>query len=186
MDPEVKREIKREIERQLNIITSGEAGATTSTTEDITNWYPNMPTLPARPIMFPYGYFSRAPVGTLSVVGQQGSHPGNKLTLGHRDSAPPFHGIGESSHYSFGGYEVWMANTDIWIGKGGTYEHMVVGESLVALLTAVLNAIVSHTHEGNLGVATSPPLNASAFTALIGQYLSNNYILASDEGRFAE
>lgn len=185
MDAEMKRMISREIARQLNIITSGEAGNTTMTTEDIANLYPGHPTISARPVSFPYGFASRAPVGTLQVTAQQGAHAGNKLVLGHRDAAAPQVDVGESVQYSVGGYQVRVQNGDIYVGKGDILEHMVVGETLKAFLIAVIQAIVAHTHEGNLGYETSPPLNAETFTEAQSDYLDNDMILASDEGRFA-
>lgn len=184
LDQETRAEIKREIEKNLNIILSGLAGVNTMTAEDITDWFPNAPTITQRPVMHPYGFSSRAPLKTLQVVGQQGSHPGNKLVLGHRDAAAPSVSVGESVQYSVGGYQVVCKNSEILIGKGGVYERAVVGDTLVALLTAILDAVVAHTHLGNLGYPTGVPINASDFTDLITQYLANNKILATDGGRF--
>lgn len=184
MDPELKRMISREIKRQLNIITSGEAGETTMETADIANLYPGTPTIPARPNVQPYGFASRAPKGTLAVTAQQGDHAGNKLTIGYRAGDKPDLEEGESAVYSVGGYKVLVQNGELFIGKGEVLEHMVVGETLKQFLIALIAALVAHTHEGNLGIETSPPLNASDIQETQTDFLDNNKILAKDGGRF--
>lgn len=184
LDPETRRFISREIKKQLQIITSGEAGDTTMLTEDIANLYPGMPTITKRPVVHPYGFASRAPKGTLSVTAQQGDHPGNKLTLGHRDKNKPSIDEGESVQYSLGGYRVVCKNGELFVGKGTDLEHMVVGETLKAFLLALINHIIIHTHLGNLGVETGPPLNAGDFNTDKADFLDNNKILAKDGGRY--
>lgn len=184
MTPEMRAYVRDEIRRQLKIITSGSAGETTMTTEDIQALMPGMPTIPARPIMHPYGFASRAPNGMISVTAQQGEHPGNKLTLGHRDKNAPSVDEGESVQYSQGGYRIIVKNGEIFVGKGGDLEHMVVGETLKAVLIAIIQKIIVHTHLGNLGYPTGVPQNAEDFTAIQTDNLDNDKILAKDGGRF--
>lgn len=184
LDPETRRMINREIRRQLQIITSGEAGATTMLVEDIVNMYPGMPTITKRPVVHPYGFASRAPQGTLSVTAQQGDHPGNKIVLGHRDGNKPAVNEGESVQYSLGGYRVVCKNGELFVGKGDELEHVVVGETLKALLISLIQHIIAHTHIGNLGVETGPPLNEADFQDDMDNFLSNDKILAKDGGRY--
>jgi hypothetical protein len=182
--PEMKRFVVEEVRRQLKIITTGAAGLTTMSTEDIQALLPGMPTIPARPIMHPFGFASRAPQGMISVTAQQGEHPGNKLTLGHRDKDAPSVDEGESVQYSKGGYRVVVKNGEIFVGKGTDLEHMVVGETLKAVLIPLITTINAHTHMGNLGFPTGKPLNAADFTAIQTNNLDNNKILAKDGGRY--
>lgn len=191
MDAEVKRYIDQQISIALNVITSGQAGVTTNHTEDIANLYPGLVTMPARPVMHPFGFMSRAPKGTLSITAQQGAHPGNKMTLGHRDKNAPEVGEGESTQYSFGGYIIAVKNGEIFVGKGSTLEHMVVGETLKQFLIAVISAITAHTHTFPYSAGPTPavgttlvPVNASAFTQAQANFLDNDKILAKDGGRF--
>lgn len=184
MTPEMKAYVRDEIRRQLKVITSGNAGATTMTTEDINALMPGHPTIPNRPIMHPYGFASRAPNGMISVTAQQGEHPGNKLTLGHRDKDAPSVDEGESVHYSKGGYRIVVKNGEIFIGKGDDLEHAVVGETLKAVLIAIIQKILVHTHLGNLGYPTGFPQNATDFEDIQTQNLDNDKILAKDGGRF--
>lgn len=183
-DADLKRLIRKEIEIALQVITSGVAGTNTKNSEDISSLFPGLPTLTARPIMHPYGLVSRAPKGTISVTAQQGSHPGNKMTLGHRDANSPDIGLGEAALYSGNGYKVWVKGDSIVVGKGGEVETVVVGETLKALLIVLIDAIVAHTHIGNLGAPTGPPQNASEFTQAKGDFVENDKILAKDGGRF--
>jgi len=184
MDAETRRFIVLEIERRLNIITSGTAGTNTNTKQTIENIYPGHPSIDERPIMHPYGFISRAKKGTIAVTAQQGSHPGNKMTLGHRDQSAPAVEVGESASYSDGGYAVRVFNGKIQIGKNGDYETVVVGETLKALLIAIIDAIVQHDHLGNLNFPTSTPRNASTFTEAKSNFVSNDKILAKDSGRY--
>ncbi len=184
MTPEMKKFVIDEVRRQLRVITSGAAGETTMSTEDIQSLLPGMPTIPARPIMHPYGFASRAPNGMISVTAQQGEHPGNKLTLGHRDKDAPSVDAGESVQYSADGYRVVVKNSEIYVGKGSDLEHVVVGETLKAVLISLITTINAHTHLGNLGYPTSVPQNAADFTQIQTDNLDNDKILAKDGGRF--
>lgn len=184
MDAETRKFILDEIKRHMHIITSGSAGATTKNTETINSLYPGMSSFPDRPVSQPYGFVSRAPQGMISVTAQQGEHPGNKMTIGHRDKNAPAVDEGESRMYSVGGYNIAVKNGEIFVGKGEVLEHMVVGETLRDFLIAVIDAIVIHQHIGNLGVPTGAPTNAATFTNLKAQNLSNDKILAKDGGRF--
>lgn len=188
-----KKWIVDEIRRQLKIITAGEAATNTMTTEDIANLMPGHPTITGRPIMRPFGFASRAPQGTISVTAQMGEHPGNKMTLGHRDKNAPAVEVGESVIYSLGGYRVKIQNGEIFLGKGEDLEHMVVGDTLKDFLIALVEAIVAHTHTfmylpgpGPTPVpgTTDPPMNATDFTTLQAENLDNDKILAMDGGRY--
>lgn len=184
MTPDMKKFVRDEVRRQLKVITSGAAGETTMTTEDIQSFMPGAPTIPARPIMHPFGFASRAPNGMISVTAQQGEHPGNKLTLGHRDKDAPSVDEGESVQYSSGGYRVVVKMGEIFVGKGDDLEHMVVGETLKTVLIALITQINLHTHLGNLGYPTGVPQNATDFTDIQTNNLDNDKILAKDGGRY--
>lgn len=183
-DPEMKRFIRKEIERAMKVITSGASGDTTMSTEDIQSLMPGMPTIPARPIMHPYGFASRAPNGMISVTAQQGEHPGNKLTLGHRDKDAPQVDEGESVQYSQGNFQVVVKKGEIFVGKGGDLEHMVVGETLKQVLISLITKINAHTHLGNLGYPTGVPQNVADFTQIQTENLDNDKILAKTGGRY--
>jgi len=185
LDAEVKRLIIKEIHRQMNIITGGAAGTNTNTTQDIDSYMPGHPPIPARPFMHPYGHVSRAPRGTICVTAQQGEHPGNKLTLGHRDPNAPAVEVGETAVYSLGKYTVKVSNEKLELGKDGEYETMVVGDTLKEFLVALLEILVRHRHIVTApGAPSGPPIEATEFTDLNTNYLTNDKILAKDGGRF--
>ena len=91
---------------------------------------------------------------------------------------------GESVQYSAGGYRVVCKAGEIFVGKGEDLEHMVVGETLKALLISLITHINAHTHLGNLGYPTGVPLNAADFTEDQANFLDNDKILAKDGGRY--
>lgn len=184
MSPEIRKFIQDEVKKQVNIILSGQAGANTQFVETIDNLFPGMPSILNRPVLHPYGYVSRAPQGTLSVTARMGDHAGNRMVIGHRDANRPAVGPGESAIYNVNGYEVRLAAGTVQIGKNGTFETAVVGDTLVTLLSQLLDLLATHTHIGNLGAPTSPPQQASDFTQLKSDFVANERILAKDGGRF--
>ena len=184
IDPDTQRFIIKEIEKRMNLITGGQAGANTETTQNIDNVYAGHPTMEERPIMHPYGMVSRAPRGTLAVTAQQGSHPGNKMTLGHRNAKPPTVAEGESALYSRDGFTFKVENGQILFGKSGDFETVAVGDTLKTLLIAIIDAIIAHDHLGNLGYPTSTVRIPTPFTDAKANFLENDKILAKDDGRF--
>lgn len=185
MDADTRRFIQKEIARQMNIILSGAAGTNTMITENIEQLYPGMPTIENRPIMHPYGFASRAPQGTIQVTGKQGEHLGNRMVLGHRAKDKPNMEVGESVVYSVSGYTFKAKNGSLSIGKNGTDETIVVGDTLAEALIALIDALATHTHlEQGDGNQTDVPNNAATITAVKTSYISNGKILAKDGGRF--
>lgn len=188
---EIRRMIKEEIKVALQAISSGTAGTTSADghSEDIDSLFPGLPTLTARPVMHPFGFISRAIKGIISVTAQQGSHPGNKMTLGHRDKNAPAVEVGESAIYSNGGYVVRVFNGKVQVGKGGSFQTLICGEAMNTVLGTILDAIVAHTHQFTYVPGSNPPTqavtlapgNASDFTSAKGQLAST---LAKDGGHF--
>jgi phage gp45-like len=178
---EIRRLIRKEIQLQMNVILSGQAANASNITEDIQALFPGGTGIVARPVMHPYGFCSLAPDGTIQVVARQGEHFANRVVLGHRAADRPTDlESGESVQYSVGGYQVRVQNGAIMIGKDGVYETMVVGNTLVVFLTALLQELAIHTH----AAPGAPPTDAEAFTEMKTQYLDSNGILAEDNGRF--
>ena len=75
-----------------------------------------------------------------------------------------------------------VINTDgnIKIGSKDATEPVVLGERLKSVLETLIDQIVSHTHIGNMGAPTSPPVNAAGFTSLKAGTISNKDILADN------
>ena len=167
MDGETIKFIRQEIAKQVNIILSGVAGTNTQFVEDISNLYPGMPTITERPVMHPFGISSRAPSGTLQVTARQGDHPANRIVLGHRDSARPSPAqAGETILYDANGHVVYLSQSKMQFGSMSSASNMVLGDILQTFLENLLNYILTHTHEGNLGYPTGVPLNAAQFQSI--------------------
>lgn len=186
MDAETRRMIREEIKQQLNIILNAAAGSQNDQqSETISTLFPGSPDIPGRPVMHPFGFVSRAVPGTISVVAKVGADMQNRMTLGHRDFHRPSDlNSGESIVYSIGDYRVKVTNTSILVGKGGVYEPVLVGETTRQFLISLVQLIIVHTHLGNLGIETGPPLNSTDFNQLQSQNLDNSKVLAEDGGRF--
>lgn len=188
---EIRRMIREEIAVAMQAISSGSSGTNSADghSEDIDSLFPGLPTLIQRPVMHPFGFISRAIKGLISVTAQQGNHPGNKMTLGHRDKNAPAVDVGESAIYSNGGYIVRVYNGKIQLGKNGTFETLTCGDKLNTVLSTILDAIAQHTHSVTYIPGSNPPTqattlapgNASSFTSAKDQLPST---LAKDGGRF--
>lgn len=87
---------------------------------------------------------------------------------------------GEAAVYSYGKYQVRVKNDRIQVGKDGTYETVVVGETLAELLGKLIDDLATHTH----GAPGAPPTQATTISARKDSYITNNKILAEDGGRF--
>jgi hypothetical protein len=178
MTPDDRKFIKEEIARQVNIILSGQAGANTVQTETIENLFPAMPSILRRPVMHPYGLVSRAPRGTLSVTARQGEHAGNRLVLGHRDKDKPQVAVGEVQLYNQFGQAIYLKNGSVHLGVAAASNPAVVGNELKAMLQELLTLLANHTHIGNVGAPTSPPIQSGQFTSIKSGQVDNNNILS--------
>lgn len=182
IDADIVRYIRSEIARQVNIILNGSASpGKDDTTETIRDLYPGMPAIENRPIMRPYGLHSIAPEATLSVTARVGDHPGARMVLGHRAATLPA-GLseGETAIFSRSGYEVRVKDGVLEIGKGGTFEPMVLGNKLETVLSAILNALTLHTHPA----PGAPPSNAATFSSIDSDQVSGGKLLTKDGGAF--
>lgn len=178
MTPEDRKFIREEIARQVNIILSGQAGANTVQTETIDNLFPSMPSIVNRPVMHPYGLVSRAPRGTLSVTARQGEHAGNRIVMGHRDKDKPEVQVGEVQLYNQFGQAIYLKNGTVHLGVAAASNPAVLGNELKAMLQELLTLLATHTHVGNLGSPTTPPVEASQFTSIKSSQVDNNNILS--------
>lgn len=170
------------------VILPGVSGENTQDSETISQMYPGMKDQPARPVMHPYGFVSRAPSGTIQVTGRNGDHPSNRMVLGHRDKDRPADlASGESATYSVGKYQVRTRNAVLEIGKDGVFEPMVMGDTLRDFLIAFIDLYLQHVHVTTApGYYTSIPdgPNVLQTEELKANNLGNDKILAKDDGRF--
>lgn len=189
IDADIKKFIREEIRRQVMVILPGSSGENDQQSETISQMYPGMADQPARPVMHPYGFVSRAAQGTIQVVGRNGDHPANRMVLGHRDKNRPSDlSSGESAVYSFGKYQVRVKNELLEIGKDGDFEPMVMGETLRDFLIEFINLYLAHSHvttaPGYLTTVPADAANVLATQQLKANNLDNDKILAKDDGRF--
>ena len=139
---ELMAAIREEIRRQVQVILHGETGTNTAEDEDIANLVPGMPTITARPVMHPYGFASRAPAGTIQVIGRVGEHASNRFVLGHRAADRPADlEVGETALYSADGDIIYVRNGSI-VEK--TKEYVLEAETS-AMVTAPEHKITAET-----------------------------------------
>lgn len=178
LESDVIAYIRKEISRQMNVILSGQSGTNDQFFENIENMFPGMSTINSRPVMHPYGVVSRAPRGTFQVNGRQGDHFGNRVVLGHRDQNRPALAEGEVFLYNQFGQQIRLENGMIRIGDAETTDPAVVGNELKAMLQDLITLISTHTHVGNLGSPTTPPIEAGEFVDIQADNVDNDLILS--------
>jgi hypothetical protein len=181
MTPQELALIREEIRKQLFIILGGRSGANTVEAEDITEYLPGAPTMEKRPVMHPYGFASRAPEDTVQVTARYGDQASNRIVLGHRAADRP-EGLeqGESAVYSSSGYGLSSRADRVEGGQLDDPETLVAGETLLSMLSQLLDLLVQHVH----GPPGSPPINASQFQTLKTNFLQNAKILLKQGGRY--
>jgi hypothetical protein len=173
------RFIRQEIARQLDVILSGSAGDNaTVISETIESLYPGSPPIINRPVMHPYGFASRASKGTISVTAKQGSHPGNRLILGHRDKSRPTNiEDGETVIYNVAGYTAYFKKDALYLGQGmGSAEPVVLGNKINDFLKSLLDIVANHTHASE----GAPPTNQVDFLNLKSQNIDNDLVLSKN------
>lgn len=171
--------IKKEIETSSDVILSGQSGQTTRYTESINSMVAGYPTMEDKPVMHPYGYSSRAPSGTVSIVAKQGNHPGNRVVLGHKDVNRPEINSGDVILYNQYGQEIYLEDGEIHIGKKTSNNPAVVGNELKEMLQELLILLSTHTHVSNVpGAATSNPVESSDFLQIKANFVDNDEILS--------
>lgn len=120
----IKRFVRQEIMRSLNVILTASTGDNSGVeTETIENLYPGSPSIPKRPVMHPYGFVSRAPKKTLSVVARHGADATNRMVLGHRDSNRPTDlNEGEAIIYAADGNQIKLGEGVTASNDGGSFK----------------------------------------------------------------
>lgn len=74
-----------------------------------------------------------------------------------------------------------LSDTKVNLGRGGESEpdeNLVLGQVLKEFLSDFLTLFANHTHTGNLGYLTTPPMNASEALALKSSPVENEDILS--------
>lgn len=170
--------IRDEIKKQMNTILGGSSGTNTIGTETIENMYPGYAPLLNRPVMHPYGLVSRAPRGTILVSARHGENSNNRIVLGHRDKSRPQVQQGEVQLYNQFGQAIYLKNGTVHVGTASASNPAVMGNELKSTLESLIDAIASHTHIGNLGIPTAPPLEAGQFSSIKSSNVSNDNILS--------
>lgn len=180
MDADIISFIRQEIKKQMNIILSGATAATSTTTEDIQELFPGMPTVTNRPIMRPWGFASRAPKGTIQVVARQGEHFGNRVVLGHRaNDIPTDLAEGEAILYDSTGRQIRVKDGVIKVGSPNSAENLVLGKVFQTMMSTVLQALADHVHITSApGFPTSKPTNANVFSDQKASPVDDNKVLS--------
>lgn len=79
------------------------------------------------------------------------------------------------------GKKLWLtSDTRINLSNGTEQptQNLVLGQVFKDLMVSLLDAIASHTHTGNAGFPTSPPLNADEFTDLKASPVEDEAVLS--------
>lgn len=124
----------------------------------------------------PFGFRSRAPVGTQALLVPIDGNPSHVNVVGHFDESAPGINDGESVLYNQFGQLVYLSNGKIQIGSKSASENLVLGQVFKTFMASLLQLIADHTHPG-IGY---PPSTKGDFEALKASPIQDGAIL-SDE-----
>lgn len=175
---ELLRFIRQEIRTQLCAILNCYVGESTTEDQEIDQPVPGAGKMNKRPVAHPYGFVSRAPVGTLGVTGRVGDHPGARMLLAYRDKARAdmtWLKDGEACLYNANGDKIIIAEDKVQLGSEAAANPVVLGNELVDLLGKLMDLIIT----GDFLLVTSPgnptapnPAKASQVTTWKSTYLT--------------
>lgn len=140
----------------------------------------------------PFGISSRAPEGMDCLTVPIAGDPTHLNVAGHFDKSRPSGQDGEVILYDAFGHKISLLSdkvkidsnktvvncANILLGSEGSDEPLVLGNILKDLLSDILDKVIAHTHNGNLGYLTSPPSNAAEFLALKVHPVSDGAIIS--------
>lgn len=126
----------------------------------------------------PYGYSSRAPVGTPCLVTPAAHDPTHLNMTGHYDEGRPTTEDGESILYDAYGHIVYLSQTKMQFGSKTSANPMMLGDIVQAMLSSFLQDVSVHKHIGNLGYYTAVPDNATAYTDLKASPVDDGAIIS--------
>jgi len=157
--------IRTEVGKQVTAILTGQSkDADDKGREGIDKLYSAMTTIPARPVMHPYGLKSRAKDGVTSIVAVQGAHAGNRIIIGHRDpDAPKLENKGDVVLYDGHGNVLMLRDTDPYIDTGDR-KFSVGGKDLPDSLLGAIAALVKQELEKLKATIDG---NATIFNAMV-------------------
>ena len=178
-DGEIQRLISQTVRQELASILMGKVSSNASQLRSGIQRFGGENEISGLRSVLPYGVSSRAPVGTDCVVMPINHDPTHLNVMGHFDSARPSLDDGEAALYNEFGQLVYLSNGKIQIGTKSSSQNLVLGQVFKSMMDTLLQAIASHTHTGNLGYATSPPVNAADFNAVKASPIDDNSILSA-------
>jgi hypothetical protein len=73
---------------------------------------------------------------------------------------------------------VYLSNGKIQVGTKASASPLVLGDIFKTFMTSFLEQYIAHTHVGNLGYETSPPITASDTTELLTSPIEDSAILS--------
>lgn len=177
---EIRQIIWQEIGRALNIVLTGNSQDADGQREKIQSMLTQAGTTDSFPVAYPWGMASRVPDSTAQLVLQMGNSPMARVIATHFDPDRPKLGTGETVLYNEFGQRIYLKNGKVLLGSEKADQPAVLGTVFQTMMSTVLNAIATHTHTGNVGYPTGPPLNAAAFITENASPIQDGAIL-SDE-----
>lgn len=127
-----------------------------------------------------FGLTSSPPVDSDAIVIFPGGDRSRGVVISVEDRATREKNLaaGETCLYNAHGQKVFLKNGSIHVGSRESDNPVVLGNEIKALLQDLLTEISTHTHMGNLGFPTGPPMNAGEFQSLKASPVDDDAILS--------
>jgi len=177
-DVELSKYIKDVVRQEITAILMGKVTSNDSQVRTSIQRFPSETPLHNLRNMQPYGHSSRAPVGTQTLVVPINGDPTHMVAAAHYDPDRPTGADGETLLYDAHGHVVYLSESKIQIGSKAADEPAVLGNVFKTMMDTLLDALSQETHIGNLGYATSPPVNAASYSSLKESPIDDKAILS--------
>jgi phage gp45-like len=177
-EAETIRMVRQIIRTELAAIFMGNVQSNESQTRSTAKRFSNEAPIGNMRSIQPYGISSRAPAQTQGLIVPVNGDPTHLLLLGHFDEARPVGADGETFLYNEFGQMVYLSNGKIQVGTKASAENLVLGQVFKTFMTNLLTQLQEETHIGNLGYATSVPINAAEYEALAESPIADEEILS--------
>jgi hypothetical protein len=179
VESEIKALIRKEVRQALAPILMALVVSNEDSNRSTVQRMPSEPAIGNLRNIQPYGYSSRAPVGTTCLATPVANDPTHLNMLGHFDSNRPTTEDGETLIYDAYTHIIYLSQDKMQFGSKASANPMMLGDIVQSCLSQFLELVANHTHVGNLGYATSVPQTQEDFLNLKASPVDNSDIISA-------
>ena len=177
-DAEVREIVKREIREALAPIMMGFIVSNENVQRATIKRMSMEGPIPNARSIQPFGFSSKAPVGTEGLMVPVNGDPTHVNMVGHFDKHKPEVNEGESAQYDEFGHLVYLSESMMQFGSKNSANPMMLGDVVQQLFSNMLELIANHVHIGNLGYPVGAMSTKAQLTELKASPVDDGAIIS--------